>query len=269
MALNAKTGNVVMALNAETKKWWWLWTPKPKMRWWWLWMPRLKMLMALNAKTENANGSERRDWDYDSGRRTETTALNAKRKMNSGSEHQMENEQRMSKWKRGSERQMEKVALNAKLEKWLWTPNRKMSNGCRNENAALNAKTESTALNAKRKTSNGSERPKRNNGSERQTKLNNHERQAENDDSERRNKEDTEALNTELKREWWGEIAPVWASNVWQVRNWATWNHLSSIMQHKWRSIDLIWNGKYAPVWHLMHDRSEEQMSWNHLSSHM
>ena len=177
------------------------------------------MLMALNAKTENANGSERRDWDYDSGRRTETTALNAKRKMNSGSEHQMENEQRMSKWKRGSERQMEKVALNGKrrvialdveMKTRPWTPNRKMSNGCRNENAALNAK---------RKTSNGSERPKRNNGSERQTKLNNHERQAENDDSERRNKEGTEALNTELKREWWGEIAPVWASNVWQVRN--------------------------------------------------
>ena len=68
----------------------------------------------------------------------------------------------MSIQNRGSERQIEMVALNAKWkrndgsewqmenEQWLWTP-------------------------------------KRNNGSERQTKLNNHERQAEKDDSERRN----------------------------------------------------------------------------------
>ena len=107
------------------------------------------MLMALNAKTENANGSERWDWDYDSGRRTETTALNAKRKMNSGSEHQMENEQRMSKWKRGSERQMEKVALNGKrrvialdveMKTRPWTPNGKSGSEHQTGKVALNAK---------------------------------------------------------------------------------------------------------------------------------
>ena len=68
----------------------------------------------------------------------------------------------MSIQNRGSERQIETVALNAKWkrndgsewqmenEQWLW-------------------------------------KPKQNNGFERQTKLNNHERQAEKDDSERRN----------------------------------------------------------------------------------
>ena len=122
--------------------------------------------MALNAKTENANGTghrkweenndpERWDWDYDSGCLTETTALNAKRKMNSGSERQMESEQWLwtpnwREWCDNSKCRPKIVAMNAKLKRWLWTP-------------------------------------KRNNGSERQTKLNNHERQVEKNDSERRN----------------------------------------------------------------------------------
>ena len=59
MALNAEL-KMLMALNAEAEKRWWLWTPKL----WnndgselWDW----KAMMALTAKTKNNDGSERRN----------------------------------------------------------------------------------------------------------------------------------------------------------------------------------------------------------------
>ena len=154
-----------MALNAEIeKRWWlwmpnwewgWLWTPKTEKRWW-LWTPRLKVLMALNAKTENANGSrhrkweenndsERWDWDYDSGCRTETTALNAKRKITVAPN---------AKWKasNGSERQTEEsdvITLNVDPKSWLWTPNWNGGPKRQNETMALNAKPNWTTMNVK------------------------------------------------------------------------------------------------------------------------
>ena len=70
-----------------------------------------------------------------------------------GSERQMKNMIALDvEWKRGSKRQMEKAALNAKTEKvialdveWKRGFERQM------EKEALNAKTEKVALNAKRK----------------------------------------------------------------------------------------------------------------------
>ena len=70
MGLNTETVNddgsecqnweVMMALNAETKKWWWLWTPKLRsndgfecQNW--------EAMMTLNIETENDDGSERRN----------------------------------------------------------------------------------------------------------------------------------------------------------------------------------------------------------------
>ena len=83
---------------------------------WWLWMPKLRDDNGSEHQTENADGSERRDWE-------EIMALNAKWKI--------------------------LMALNAETKKWwrLWTPKLRIDNGSERRNwevimMALNVETE-------------------------------------------------------------------------------------------------------------------------------
>ena len=139
-ALNAKL-KIVIALNAETEKRWWLW------------MPKLRTMMALNAKlrsddgsecqTKNSDGSERQNWKT-------MMALNAKTENDDGSERQTENSDGFERWcwevitmaLNVNEDVM--MALNAKTGKrWLWTPTKmRWCFKCQNRNVTLNADTE-------------------------------------------------------------------------------------------------------------------------------
>ena len=112
IALNAENENTVMALNAETKKWGWLWTPKLRM---WLWMSIKKPMMALNIETE------KRQWwlwtpklgsDSDSERR------------NQGCDSECQFENRWWLWT--SKLKSDGGSERRQLEKWLWTPKWKM-----------------------------------------------------------------------------------------------------------------------------------------------
>ena len=83
---------------------------------WWLWMPKLRDDNGSEHQTENADGSERRDWE-------EIMALNAKWKI--------------------------LMALNAETKKWwwLWMPKLRIDNGSERRNweaimMALNVETE-------------------------------------------------------------------------------------------------------------------------------
>ena len=69
------------------------------------------------------------------------TALNAKRKMNNGSECQMKKVMALiSKWKWGSERQTEDVALNTKLKTRLWTPRWQRDSERQDDDTTLNVR---------------------------------------------------------------------------------------------------------------------------------
>ena len=102
----------MMTLNAEIEKRWWLWTPKSR------------MMMALNVKTENDDGSECRNWEW-------WWLWMSKLRRDSGSECQ--------DWEWW----------------WLWMSKLRIDDGfeCRNREVMVssNAQNENTDLNAKLK----------------------------------------------------------------------------------------------------------------------
>ena len=147
MALNTKLRTDIPESQTE-KEWWWLWTPKLKVR---LWTSNWKPMMALNAKTENATlniklGSnddfERQNWECDSERQTEKWCLwTPKLRSGDGFEHR--------NWELTSLNvKLRRTTLNVKLRRndddseprnwkyhfehqtknqwWLWTPKLRM-----------------------------------------------------------------------------------------------------------------------------------------------
>ena len=169
-----------MALNAKTEKRWWLWTPN--------W----KVMKALNAKTENNDGSERQSRECDSEHQTRKWwwLWTPRPKMWWGwpwtpilRSDNDDSERRTKMWcwlwmskLKSDDDDYERrtgntvMALNAKTEKrwWLWTPNWKAI-------MALNAKLKIVmALNAKTEKRQWLWMPKlkSDDDSERQTKQN-------------------------------------------------------------------------------------------------
>ena len=142
-----------MALNAETEKWWWLWTSKTNNT-----TLNVKLRnVTLNVKLKTDDGSERRNQKCDDGG-SERWKLRMR--------HWTSNwEMRIwtSNWK-------PMMALNAKTQKrqwWLWTPKLKSDN---DGSERQHWEVITMALNAERRCDDGSEHRNRECDSERQTR---------------------------------------------------------------------------------------------------
>ena len=138
----------------QTRKWWWCWMSKPKMRWGWLW--------TLILRSDN-DGFERRTkmwwWLWMSKLRSDNDGSERRTKICNGFERQNESRQwlwtpkrrcgseRRNGWCNDAERQSEK-------RRWLWTPN---------EEVALNVELKVWHDDSECR------KPRMNDGSERQT----------------------------------------------------------------------------------------------------
>ena len=113
----------------QTRKWWWLWSPKPRMRQWLLWKSKLKNT-TLSVNLGSGDGSEHRNRGYDS-------------------EHQTDD-----RWWLWTPKLRQWLwTLTKKWWWWLWTSNWKHDDGSeyrnwKNDSGSECRKTENATLNA-------------------------------------------------------------------------------------------------------------------------